>query len=151
VSKGQKTPSEAAIDAWTRLMRAQRKALSGVEADMKAAGFPPLAWYDVLLELKKAGDAGLRPVELEDRLLLEQHNVSRLVDRLAAAGHVLRRPCLSDRRGHMLALTESGRSLLREMWPAYREAIQRHVGSRIGCDDDAKQLATLLDRLTGST
>lgn len=144
----QNLPTEAVIAAWARLLRAQRMALGGVEADLKAAGFPPLAWYDVLFELKKAGDDGLRPVELESRLLLEQHNISRLVDRLETAGHVQRRPCASDRRGHMLALTETGRSLLRNMWPVYREAIQRHVGSRLRSDEDARVLSALLERLT---
>ena len=58
---------------------------SAVEVDLKRAGFPPLSWYDVLLELRRAGDDGLRPLEIEARLLLAQHNVSRLIERLEKA------------------------------------------------------------------
>lgn len=140
-------PSDTVVTAWARLMRAQRLALVLVEADLKAAGFPPLGWYDALLELRRAGETGLRPVELEARLLLEQHNISRLVDRLEAAGYLRRRPCPEDRRGHILALTDAGADLLRRMWPAYRAAIQRHVGSKLGGDGDATALATLLGKL----
>jgi DNA-binding MarR family transcriptional regulator len=139
-------PSDAAVQAWVQLMRAQRLALSRVEADLKAAGFPPLGWYDALLELRRAGETGLRPVELESRLLLEQHNISRLVDRLEAAGYLARKPCPADRRGQMLALTETGGELLLQMWPIYRMAIQRHIGSKLA-DEDADRLATLLNML----
>ncbi|MFY8105578.1 MAG: hypothetical protein ACOVKO_01590, partial [Elstera sp.] len=78
-------PFDAAVRAWTRLMRAQSVALSAIEADLKRQGFPPLGWYDLLLEVRRAEPDGLRPYEIEARLLLAQHNVSRLIDRVAAA------------------------------------------------------------------
>src|SRR6266566_841845 len=78
----ERPPSDAVIRAWTRLIRAQQAALSAVEADLKTAGFPPLAWYDVLLELSRAEGEGLRPFALEQELLLAQYNLSRLLDRL---------------------------------------------------------------------
>lgn len=140
-------PSESVITAWARLVRAQRIALGGVEADLKAAGMPPLGWYDALLEVRKAGAEGLRPVDLEGRLLLEQHNISRLVDRLVTAGYLERRPCPKDRRGQILALTEAGAALLREMWPVYRAAIQRRVGSKLQGEAEAVALSGLLQRL----
>ena len=56
-------PSEAVVSAWVGLLRAQRRALGLVEERLKAAGLPPLAWYDALLELERAGAAGMRPFE----------------------------------------------------------------------------------------
>ena len=35
-------------------MRVQSRVLDCVEQDLKKAGFPPLAWYDALLELSRA-------------------------------------------------------------------------------------------------
>lgn len=136
-------PPESVVRAWVALIRAQRLVLARVEADLKAAGFPPLGWYDALLELRRAGEDGLRPLELESRLLLEQHNISRLVDRLEAAGYLARKPCPDDRRGQMLILTKAGEELLQRMWPIYRTAIQQHVGSKL-TDEDAAHLAALL-------
>src|SRR5215470_12519483 len=124
-------PSESVILAWARLVRAQQAALAAVESDLKAAGFPPLAWYDVLLELSRKED-GLRPFALEQELLLAQYNLSRLIDRLQSAGYVERRICPDDGRGQIVAITAAGRALLKRMWPTYRAAISRHVGAKLG-------------------
>jgi hypothetical protein len=49
-------------------------------------------------------------------------------------------------------ITPNGRDLLRRMWPAYRSAIARHVGRKLGGETQARALADLLGRLieTGS-
>jgi len=140
-------PSDAVIGAWIRLVRAQQKVLGAVEADLKRAGFPPLGWYDVLLELRRAKDEGLRPLEIEGRLLLAQHNVSRLLDRLEQAGYVERRPCAEDGRGQIVVATRAGLDLMRHMWPAYQAAIDKHVGAKLRSDAEALTLARLLGRL----
>jgi DNA-binding MarR family transcriptional regulator len=139
-------PSDAVTRAWVRLIKAQRKALLHVEADLKAAGFPPLAWYDVLLELKRAG-GGIRPHEIETRLLLAQHNVSRLIDRLTEAGLVERQPYQGDGRGQIVAITAAGRGLQKRMWPVYGAAIQKYIGTPLGSDRDADALWRLLGLL----
>ena len=142
-------PSNAVVRAWTRLIRAQQAALSAVEADLKTAGFPALAWYDVLLELSRAKGGGLRPFALEQELLLAQYNLSRLLDRLEQAGYVERLACAEDGRGQIVAITASGRALVKRMWPTYRAAIARHVGAKLS-EDEAARLAALLGKLTGA-
>lgn len=137
-------PSKSAVLAWARLVRAHRVALATVEGALEAAGHPPLEWYDVLLELDRAGP--LRPRDLQARLLLAQSNLSRLVDRMVAAGTVERQPCAHDGRGHLLAATDAGRDLRRRMWPAYAAAIETAVGRRLK-DDEAEALAGLLGRI----
>ena len=132
-------PSESVVRAWVRLIKAQRRTLRLIEADIKAAGFPALAWYDILLVLKRAGGS-LRPQEMEDRLLLAQHNVSRMIDRLADAGLVERRPLADDARGQVVVLTVAGQDLQQRMWPVYGAAIQKHMGERIGGDRQADAL-----------
>ena len=140
-------PSEAAVQAWARLVRVSGALLDAVEAELKAAGFPALAWYDALLELSRAPEGRLRPFELERHMLLPQYSTSRLVDRLEKAGLVEREECPGDGRGQHVAITEAGRELRERMWPAYTAAIERHVGSKIGCAD-AQKLAELLGRLS---
>ena len=140
-------PSEPVVDAWISLMRAQHRVLAAIEADIKAAGFPPLSWYDVLLELRKAGDEGLRPLEIEERLLIAQHNVSRLIDRLEKAGYVIRHAHEKDGRGQRIELLPAGRDLLARMWPVYGAAINRHMGRKLFDDAAAKALTELLGRL----
>ena len=144
-----KEPSEAAVTAWTRLLRAQQTAMALVELALKRAGFPPLAWYDVLLELHRGPETGMRPFELERRLLLPQYGLSRLIDRIEAAGYVERRPFDGDGRGQIILITEQGRALRRQIWPVYADAIQQAVGDRLD-DAEAKTLADLLAKLTAS-
>ena len=140
-------PSDSVIRTWARLIRAAITALSAVERDLKTAGHPPLAWYDVLLELKRAGEPGLRPFEMEEKLLLAQHNVSRLLDRLERNSLIARRPADEDGRGQRIAITDTGLGLLDAMWPDYRAAIQRHVGDKLQDDYEAGVLYQLLGGL----
>lgn len=122
-------PNNTTVRAWARLMRAQRMALQSVERALKEAALPPLAWYDVLLEVEGAGAQGLRPFELERQMLLAQYNLSRLLDRLDSAGYIERRACADDGRGQVLAITASGKDLRRQMWAVYGPAIQKAVGA----------------------
>ncbi len=140
------TQSDPAALAWARLLRAHKRALSVIESDLKAAELPPLPWYDVLLELDRAGEAGLRPFELERQLVLPQYGLSRLLDRIEKAGYIERRPCEQDGRGHELAITKAGRDTRRRMWTVYSNAIDQAVGAHLS-DAEATRLAKLLDKL----
>src|SRR3712207_969513 len=86
-------------------LRAHNASLGTVEKALKAEGLPPLEWYGVLLELERAGP--LRPRDLQGRLLLAQYNLSRLLDRMAAAGTVEKQACAEDGRGQLVAITEA--------------------------------------------
>ena len=137
--------SEAAVTAWARLLRAHATALGQVEGALKRAGLPALVWYDVLLETERAPD-GLRPKELEARMLLAQYNLSRLLDRMEREGLVERLPCAEDGRGQVVRSTDAGRRLRRRMWPVYAGAIRDAVGAKL-TDAEARGLAELLGKL----
>jgi DNA-binding MarR family transcriptional regulator len=139
-------PSTTTIRAWARLIRTHQAVLGAVERDLKDAGFPPLAWYDVLLELTRAEGGRLRPFEIEGHTLLTQYNLSRLLDRLEAEKLVKRERCEADRRGQWIAITPAGRDLQARMWKVYGRAIQRHVGDKLD-EKSARALADLLRRL----
>src|ERR1044072_5222966 len=94
-----RNPSDSVVKAWARLIRARETLVAAVERGVKAAGLPPLAWYDVLLELSRAADGRLRPFEIEKETLLVQYNLSRLLDRLEKEGGIRGAPCAGDARG----------------------------------------------------
>ncbi len=146
MAKGRAALSEERVEAWARLVRVSQSLLAAVDSDLKAAGFPPLSWYDALLELRRAGKVGLRPFELQEEMLLAQYNLSRLVDRLIKAGYATRRPCAEDGRGQILTITAKGEGLLKSMWPVYRAAIRRHFADKLGAQD-ARVLGRILDAL----
>lgn len=140
-------PSDAAVHAWARLVRVGEALRAAIEGELKEHDFPPLAWYDALLELGRAPDGLLRPFELEGRMLLPQYSTSRLVDRLERAGLVERLGCPVDGRGQLIRITDQGRDLQRRMWPAYADAIERYVGAKL-TDDEARRLSKLLEPLS---
>lgn len=140
--------SESHISAWVSLARVSQSCLEGVEADLKAAGHPPLLWYDVLLELRRAPQGRLRHNEIGGKILLSKSNVTRVIDRLEARGLVRREDCPDDRRAAFVVITESGRNLQARMWPHYRASLARRVGERL-TESEAAQLAALLGKLGG--
>jgi len=144
-----RNPSDSVVRAWARLIRAREALVAAVERDLKAAGLPPLAWYDVLLEVSRAADGRLRPFEIEKETLLAQYNLSRLLDRLEREGLIRREPCEDDARGQWVVITEKGRAAQARAWKVYARSIQHHIGERLD-DKSAAVLAGLLGRLIGT-
>lgn len=141
-----KTPSELTITAWARMLRASQRCTEQVEVALKRADLPPLAWYDVLLELYRAGDDGLRQFELAKKMLLPKHNLSRLIDRLQGKQLAQRYLCEEDGRGNVVSITDSGKTLLRRMWPVYAAEITSLMADKLD-NAEQKQLAGLLEKL----
>jgi len=140
-----KSCSDAAQGAWVQLIRAHRSALCSVERALRAAELPPLEWYDVLLELERGGP--LRPRDLQDRLLLAQYNLSRLLDRMEADGLISRERCSEDARCQWVRATVSGKALRQRMWPVYSGAIQDALGAKLS-PAQAEKLSELLGRIS---
>jgi DNA-binding MarR family transcriptional regulator len=120
--------------------------MGGVEAELKQAGFPPLAWYDVLLELKRRPNGRLTPGELEQEMLFEQYNLSRLLDRMEADGLVRRVPFPGDKRRQLIEITDEGRLLQKRIWPVYAAAIEKYVGSKLN-EKEVQALGDALKKL----
>lgn len=136
--------------AWINLVRAEEAVVAEVEAEVKAAGLPPLSWYDVLLELSRPrSEEGVRQNELERRLLFRQYNLSRLIDRLEEAKYVERRQCPEDGRGQVVVATAIGRKFQKQMWPVYRDAVAKRMASKL-TNKEAAELGRLLEKLVGS-
>jgi DNA-binding MarR family transcriptional regulator len=119
------TAQETAL--WVALNRAQRSIHGAMEGALKAAGLPPLRWYDVLWSIERAGNGGLRPFALEKSLIFEQSNLSRLLQRMTAKGLVEESVCPDDRRGKVLRITETGRQVRKSMWEIYGPLIHQHM------------------------
>ena len=141
-----KIPNDDVVSAWICLFRAQNNAIGYVEHVFKKHGLPPFAWYDVLWELDKESAEGLRQFQLEERLLVTQYGLSRLLTRLEKAGYVEKLPCAEDGRGHRVLITESGKRVRLEMWDVYSQAINTVVGDKLS-DDQCRELAGLLKKL----
>jgi len=139
-------PSKSVVDAWIALNRAQRHIFEVIEAELKSAGVPPLAWYDVLLELWREPGGRVRQSDLEYKTLFPQYGISRLIDRLEREKLVRRERCEDDARAYWVAISDKGLALRQRMWPLYAAAIQRHVGEKLS-DQEAARIAEGLRKL----
>jgi DNA-binding MarR family transcriptional regulator len=144
-------PSTAGFLAWRALLRAHAAAVGRIEHDLGASEPDlPLTWYDVLVALVGAPERRLRLRELAREVLLSRSGLTRLVDRLEAAGLLRREPDPTDRRGAFAVLTEAGYDALRRTWPLYAQGIQEHF-ARYLADDEAAMLARALQRVTDAS
>ncbi|MFM9845738.1 MAG: MarR family winged helix-turn-helix transcriptional regulator [Hyphomicrobiaceae bacterium] len=108
---------------WPLFLTVHATLIGHIEARLRQAGLPEIAWYDALWALERAPDARLRMHELADSVVITRTNLTRLVDRLETAGLVARAPDSDDRRGSYAVLTPAGRAMRRRIWPVYGRAI----------------------------
>jgi len=133
-----------AAAAWEELFRTQVAIMRRLQRD-PIWDRVSLREYDVLFTLSGAPGRQLRLRELAESSLLSQPSLSRMVERLAAAGWVRRDRAPEDGRGTLVSLTAEGAALQKEVGRRHVEAIAHYVG---GALDDA-QLQTLTE-ITGA-
>ena len=102
-----------------------------------------MAQYNVLRILRGAGREGLCRNDIGERLITRMPDVSRLLDRMEAAGLVSRERSTEDRRLVNTTLTARGRALVDEL----DSHVARHQAEQVGHLTDA-QLRSLIDLLS---
>lgn len=140
-------PSPDSVTAWISLMTTSQALLGRIEDALKSAALPPLTWYDALLEIERAGDDGIRPFALKERLLLPQYSTSRLLERIEKAGLIARASFEGDGRGQVIRLTEAGRRTRQRMWPVYAGQLTNLIEAKLD-PGERRRLAELLAKLS---
>jgi len=106
----------------------------------------PLAWFDVLLQLRRAPEGRLKMNEIADAIVHSTGGTTRLIDRLEGAQFVERRNCPSDRRAIHVAITDQGNTKLDEALRVHLEYLEGSLANRLS-DDERATLAMLLTKL----
>lgn len=119
------------LAAYRAFITAHALLIERIEREMTAAGTIPLQWYDVLIELYEAPERRLRQHALARAVVLSKSNISRLVDRLEAAGLLTRDPCETDKRGAYIVLTEAGVAAMHAAWRPYARGIRWHFARHL--------------------
>jgi MarR family transcriptional regulator, 2-MHQ and catechol-resistance regulon repressor len=136
---------DALITTFGRLLEAQSRLERRLGADLEARCNLPHAWFEVLVRLGRSAEGRLTMGSLAEQISLTTGGVTRLVDRVEAAGYVERVPCPTDRRVSYAALTDAGRAKLDEAAQVH-SANLRTVFAAFS-DEDRRTLDDLLDRL----
>jgi DNA-binding MarR family transcriptional regulator len=116
------------FDSWRGVLFASARVLKAADRDMLEHDGFPLTWFDVLSRISDAGSTGLRMQELEELAIFTRGGLTRLVDRIEAAGMVQREPVPGDRRGVRVVLTTDGQHRYAAALLRHREVIEREFG-----------------------
>jgi DNA-binding MarR family transcriptional regulator len=106
----------------------------------------PLAWFDVLLQLRKSPDGRLKMNQIADAIVHSTGGTTRLIDRLEDAGFVERQNCPNDRRAVHVAITPSGVNKLNEALAVHLQYLDEALVKRLS-DAERETLASLLTKL----
>ena len=142
-----KTQALPSTDAFGSLIGAHAVLVRELSASLVARHGLTVNDYGTLLLLARAGEEGMRRIDLANELNLSPSGITRLLDRLEDQGLVGKGECKSDARVSYAILTEAGLAKLREAAPGHIEDIEQRMSSVLS-EEEMKTLAGLLGRLT---
>jgi DNA-binding MarR family transcriptional regulator len=134
--------------AWVGFLRAQRRVLDQLEAELKAEHNLSLSEFEVLLHLSNAPLNALRMKDLAANVLVTPSGLTRLADRMVKAGLIARQTCETDRRGYFLVLTPDGKDRFTAAAPTHFRGVRDHFARHLGAD--AEVVASALERVVSS-
>jgi MarR family transcriptional regulator, 2-MHQ and catechol-resistance regulon repressor len=134
-------------DAFSGLLGAHATLTRELSAALVASHGLTINDYGCLLLLHRAGEEGMRRIDLANQLQLSPSGVTRLLDRLEDQGLVGKGECKSDARVSYAILTDAGHEKLRASAPGHVDDIDRRL-SAVLSEDEMKTLAELLSRLS---
>lgn len=141
---------QAVVALWGELSRAADQVRSRLARRLEAG--PGLAPEEVelLMVLAAAPEGRLRMIDVSESLRLSKSGVTRLVDRLAQRGLVVRAACPSDRRVVYAGLTDKGTSVLESAAPLFVSGLMEQLGGRLAADQ-MERLRRDLSAVAGPT
>jgi DNA-binding MarR family transcriptional regulator len=128
-------------------MGARANLISELNASLVAQHGLTLNDYGALLLLSRAGEEGMRRIDLAHELQLSPSGITRLLDRLEDQGLVGKGACKEDARVSYAVLTDAGLTKLKECAPGHIADIEERLGAVL---DEAEMdtLAELLGRFS---
>ena len=137
----------AALDLWAELTSATGSLRTRLadRLDVELGILPEEA--DLLVLLGEAPEQRLRMADVSASLRLSKSGVTRLVDRLAERGLVVRAPCPKDRRVVYAGLTGEGGQVAAAAAPALAAGVARQLAGRFSAADLDALTAALRDLL----
>jgi len=105
--------------------------------------------YGCLLLLSRAGEEGMRRIDLANELRLSPSGITRLLDRLEDQGLVGKGACKEDARVSYAILTDAGLAKLKEAAPGHIADIETQLADVLD-EEEMRTLTELLGRIGAS-
>jgi MarR family transcriptional regulator, 2-MHQ and catechol-resistance regulon repressor len=145
-----RTKTLPSTDAFGHLLGAHATLTRELSAALVASHGLTINDYGTLLLLSRAGEEGMRRIDLANELQLSPSGITRLLDRLEEQGLVGKGACKEDARVSYAILTDAGRDKLREAAPGHVDDIERRITTVLS-DEEIQTLNELLGRFTEAT
>ncbi len=104
--------------------------------------------FEALLRIARSPDRQMSMTQLADQMVLTSGGVTRLVDRLAAAGLAERLRCDQDRRVQWAKLTDRGLSVVTSAAESHVQDLEAHFSSLM-TSAEMRTVTKVCDRLRG--
>ncbi len=131
------------IEAFGMLIETHNELMNAATKGLEREVGLPVPWLGVLIRLARSPGQRLRMSELARDMTMSTSGLTRLIDRVEAAGHVRREACPSDRRGLLAVLTDEGRQVIVDVAPHHVADLDRYLAGAL-TDDEVAQLTGLL-------
>lgn len=133
------------IDALGMLIETHDTVVGAIADDLAASSELSFAFLGVLIRLGRSPGQEQRMTQLAHEMTITTSGLTRLIDRMEAAGLVERTPCPEDGRGLLARLTPAGRARLHDALPDHLEQVERRYAQHL-TGDELEQLTDLLRR-----
>jgi DNA-binding MarR family transcriptional regulator len=135
--------------AWLALLRTHARLWDQTETQMRRDSGLTMPRYDVLMHLDLAGGR-LGLTELASTIVLSPSGLSKLLDRMEAAGLIVREPDPDDGRSTFARITPRGRSLVRKARDRHHRWLQAAFGDALD-DRDVADLQRVMARIDAAS
>jgi DNA-binding MarR family transcriptional regulator len=143
------TSHDGSVQVWLALMQARVALEDTLGTELEAKTDLPLSWFEVLMRLSLAEDGRMRMNDLAGVALLSKSGLTRLCDRIEAAGYIRRVDCPTDRRGVHAEITAEGRAIAERARVVFERAVVEHIGAHLSATEQAT-LTKALGKLAAS-
>lgn len=110
--------------AWEAYFTTTTRLSNRIEAELKKTRKLSLPEYNVLLQVSRAGENGIRPSVLAHEVVFSPSRLTHTVNRLVTRGFLVRSACADDGRGGLIHLTPEGEEYFRETALVHRDIIR---------------------------
>ena len=139
---------QQALRAWLRLLGSSNAIRKMLTARMQATHGVSLSRFDILANLYRAPEHGVRLSDLSKQLMVSNGNVTQVMAPLMKEGLVERRPCADDARAAIARLTPFGRTTFETMASEHAAWVEEIFAPLSASEQQT--LFSLLDKLGGS-
>lgn len=113
--------------AWETYFTTTSRLSTRIDRELKTACSLSPSEYNVLLQISRAGEKGIRPSTLAHEVVFSPSRLTHTLHRLGERGLLTREDCPTDARGGVIMLTDEGGRAFAEAAEVHRRLVRKLV------------------------